>query len=70
MSSQEETLGQTQNTLDYISDLAWENLGILPEELVKVAGERTVWASLLKLLPDPDTWRKTNKCTHTSWKQT
>lgn len=38
MSSQEETLDS-----DYISDLAWENLGILPEELVKVASERTVY---------------------------
>lgn len=65
MSSQEETLDS-----DYISDLAWENLGILPEELVKVASERTVWATLLKLPPDPDTWRRTNKCTYTSWKET
>ena len=36
---------------DYISRLAWERLGIPPEELVEVAGERTVWASLLRLLP-------------------
>ena len=36
---------------DYVSQLAWERLGILPEELVEVAGERRVWASLLRLLP-------------------
>ena len=36
---------------DYVSRLAWERLGILPEELDKVAREREVWASLLKLLP-------------------
>ena len=36
---------------DYISQLAWERLGIPPEELVEVAGERTVWASLLRILP-------------------
>ncbi|TWW57295.1 hypothetical protein D4764_07G0000140 [Takifugu flavidus] len=36
---------------DYISRLAWEQLGVPPEELMKVAGERAVWASLLKLLP-------------------
>ncbi|PWA30791.1 hypothetical protein CCH79_00017406 [Gambusia affinis] len=40
---------------DYISRLAWERLGIPPEELEEVAGEREVWASLLKLLPQrPD----------------
>ncbi|TWW66919.1 hypothetical protein D4764_20G0009510 [Takifugu flavidus] len=36
---------------DYISRLAWEQLGVPPEELMEVAGERAVWASLLKLLP-------------------
>ena len=36
---------------DYISRLAWERLGVLPEELVEVAEGREVWASLLKLLP-------------------
>ncbi|TWW76551.1 hypothetical protein D4764_13G0012130 [Takifugu flavidus] len=36
---------------DYISCLAWERLGVPLEELMKVAGERAVWASLLKLLP-------------------
>lgn len=35
---------------DYISYLAWEHLGILPMELVEVARERVVWASLLKML--------------------
>ncbi|XP_061618152.1 uncharacterized protein LOC133471975 [Phyllopteryx taeniolatus] len=42
---------------DYILRLAWERLGIPTEELDEVAGEREVWASLLKLLPprpDPD----------------
>ena len=33
---------------DYISQLAWERLGIPPEELVEVAGERAVWAPLLR----------------------
>ncbi|TWW74590.1 hypothetical protein D4764_14G0005930 [Takifugu flavidus] len=36
---------------DYISRLAWERLGVPPEELMEVAWERAVWASLLKLLP-------------------
>ncbi|TWW54107.1 hypothetical protein D4764_0211270 [Takifugu flavidus] len=36
---------------DYISCLAWERLGVPPEELMEVARERAVWASLLKLLP-------------------
>ncbi|PWA24580.1 hypothetical protein CCH79_00011769 [Gambusia affinis] len=34
---------------DYVSWVAWECLGIPPEELEQVAGEREVWASLLKL---------------------
>ncbi|TWW64119.1 R2DM Retrovirus-related Pol polyprotein from type II retrotransposable element [Takifugu flavidus] len=39
---------------DYVSRLAWERLGIPPDELEEVAGEREVWASLLRLLPrDP-----------------
>ncbi|TWW71137.1 hypothetical protein D4764_17G0006200 [Takifugu flavidus] len=36
---------------NYISRLAWERLGVPPEELMEVAGEKAVWASLLKLLP-------------------
>ncbi|TWW61054.1 hypothetical protein D4764_05G0011440 [Takifugu flavidus] len=36
---------------DYVSRLAWERLGIPPDELEDVAGEREVWASLLRLLP-------------------
>ncbi|TWW62329.1 R2 Retrovirus-related Pol polyprotein from type I retrotransposable element [Takifugu flavidus] len=36
---------------DYISRLAWERLGVPPEELMEVARERAVWASFLKLLP-------------------
>ncbi|KAK3553774.1 hypothetical protein QTP70_009300 [Hemibagrus guttatus] len=36
---------------DYVSRLAWECLGVPPEELEEVSGEREVWASLLRLLP-------------------
>ncbi|XP_061663464.1 mitogen-activated protein kinase 11 isoform X2 [Syngnathoides biaculeatus] len=36
---------------DYVSRLAWECLGIPPEELEEVAGEREFLVSLLKLLP-------------------
>ena len=36
---------------DYVSRLAWERLGVPPEELEEVAGERGVWASLLRLMP-------------------
>uniref|UniRef100_A0A8C6P7M2 Reverse transcriptase domain-containing protein n=1 Tax=Nothobranchius furzeri TaxID=105023 RepID=A0A8C6P7M2_NOTFU len=36
---------------DYVSHPARERLGIPPEELAQVAGEREVWASLLRLLP-------------------
>ncbi|KAK3565347.1 hypothetical protein QTP86_007134 [Hemibagrus guttatus] len=36
---------------DYVSQLAWERLGVPPEELEEVSGEREVWASLLRLLP-------------------
>uniref|UniRef100_A0A674NTV4 Reverse transcriptase domain-containing protein n=1 Tax=Takifugu rubripes TaxID=31033 RepID=A0A674NTV4_TAKRU len=36
---------------DYVSRLAWERLGIPPDELEEVAGEREVWDSLLRLLP-------------------
>ena len=36
---------------DFVSRLAWERLGIPREELDEVAGEREVWASLLRLLP-------------------
>jgi len=35
----------------YVSRLAWERLGVPPEELEEVAGHRDVWVSLLKLLP-------------------
>ncbi|KAK0149127.1 LINE-1 reverse transcriptase [Merluccius polli] len=58
---------------DYVSRLAWERLGIPQEELAEVAGEREVWASLLRLLPPPtrprisgrrwmDGWIPTSKC--------
>nr|XP_049572422.1 uncharacterized protein LOC125965716 [Syngnathus scovelli] len=36
---------------DYVSQLAWERLGIPRDELGEVAGEREVWESVLKLLP-------------------
>ncbi|KAK3558103.1 hypothetical protein QTP86_009892 [Hemibagrus guttatus] len=36
---------------DYVSQLAWERLGIPLEELEEVSGEREVWASLLRMLP-------------------
>ncbi|TWW59340.1 hypothetical protein D4764_06G0008700 [Takifugu flavidus] len=36
---------------DYSSRLVWECLGIPLDELEEVAGEREVWASLLRLLP-------------------
>ncbi|KAK7922730.1 hypothetical protein WMY93_009632 [Mugilogobius chulae] len=36
---------------DYVSRLTWERLGIPPEELAEVCGDREVWASLLRLLP-------------------
>ncbi|KAK3544083.1 hypothetical protein QTP86_001214 [Hemibagrus guttatus] len=36
---------------DYVSRLAWERLGVPPEELEEVSGEREVWASLFRLLP-------------------
>ncbi|TWW61046.1 hypothetical protein D4764_05G0011360 [Takifugu flavidus] len=36
---------------DYVSRLVWERLGIPLDELEEVAGEREVWASLLRLLP-------------------
>ncbi|TWW59831.1 hypothetical protein D4764_06G0013610 [Takifugu flavidus] len=41
---------------DYVSRLAWERLGIPPDELEEVAGDREVWASLLRLRhpPRPD----------------
>ena len=31
---------------DYVAQLAWERLGILPEVLEEVSGEREVWVSL------------------------
>ncbi len=36
---------------DYVSRLAWERLGIPPEEQEEVSREREVWPSLLRLLP-------------------
>uniref|UniRef100_A0A8C6M1L2 Reverse transcriptase domain-containing protein n=1 Tax=Nothobranchius furzeri TaxID=105023 RepID=A0A8C6M1L2_NOTFU len=42
---------------DYVSHLARERLGIPPEELAQVAGEREVWASRLRLLPPRPNFR-------------
>ncbi|XP_016305013.1 uncharacterized protein LOC107660256 [Sinocyclocheilus anshuiensis] len=36
---------------DYVSQLAWERLGVAPEELDEVCGEREVWGNLLRQLP-------------------
>ena len=36
---------------DYVSRLAWERLGVPPEELEEVCVDREVWVSLLRLLP-------------------
>ena len=36
---------------DYVIQLAWERLAILPEGLEEVFGEREVWVSLLRQLP-------------------
>ena len=45
--------GKTKDMLErsYLSWLAWERLCIPLEELVELAGEMSVWISLLKLLP-------------------
>ncbi|KAI3364387.1 hypothetical protein L3Q82_011187 [Scortum barcoo] len=53
MSHREEASGRRPRTRwrDYVSRLAWERLGIPPEELEEVSGVREVWASLLRLLP-------------------
>ncbi|KAI3372674.1 hypothetical protein L3Q82_023135, partial [Scortum barcoo] len=52
MSHREEALGRPRTRWrDYVSRLAWERLGIPPEELEEVSGVREVWASLLRLLP-------------------
>ena len=41
------------DTLEWraVTQLAWECLGTLPEELEEVSGEREVWVSLLRQLP-------------------
>ena len=36
---------------DYISRLAWERLGILPEGVEEVAQDKEIWRSQLELLP-------------------
>ncbi|KAI3358294.1 hypothetical protein L3Q82_014673 [Scortum barcoo] len=60
MSHREEASGKTQDTLERLclsARLAWERLGVPPEELEEVSGVREVWASLLRLLP-PATWSR------------
>ncbi|MEQ2236959.1 hypothetical protein ILYODFUR_017991, partial [Ilyodon furcidens] len=45
---------------------AWDHLGILPEELKEVSGEREVWMSPLSLIPlrpGPDKWKMTSMST-------
>ncbi|MEQ2248276.1 hypothetical protein ILYODFUR_017556 [Ilyodon furcidens] len=45
---------------------AWDHLGILPEELKEVSGEREVWVSPLSLIPlrpGPDEWKMTSMST-------
>ncbi|TWW53859.1 hypothetical protein D4764_0097120, partial [Takifugu flavidus] len=47
-----ETPGETQDTLERLClSTGLGTLGIPPDELEEVAGEREVWASLLRLLP-------------------
>ncbi|TWW71235.1 hypothetical protein D4764_17G0007180 [Takifugu flavidus] len=36
---------------DYVSQLVWERMGFPLDELEEVAGEREVWAYVLRLLP-------------------
>lgn len=45
---------------EYIYRLAWKRLIISPDKLEEVAGEREVWASLLKLLPPRPNFTKEN----------
>ncbi|KAI3377612.1 hypothetical protein L3Q82_008771 [Scortum barcoo] len=55
MSHREEAPGRPRTRWrDYVSQLAWERLGVPPEELEEVSGVREVWASLLRLLPPRD----------------
>ena len=42
---------------DCVTRLDWEHLGILPEELEEMSGEREVWVSLLPPRPAPDKWK-------------
>ncbi|KAI3351538.1 hypothetical protein L3Q82_020382 [Scortum barcoo] len=52
---------------DYVSRLAWERLGVPPEELEEVSGVREVWASLLRLLPPSDPTRSRIKRMKNGW---
>lgn len=45
-----EALGKTPDMLDYISQLAWDRLGILPKKLLYVSLEKEVWSDLLGML--------------------
>ncbi|KAI3360205.1 hypothetical protein L3Q82_014514 [Scortum barcoo] len=54
MSHREEALGEDPGHAGETMSLgwlAWECLGVPPEELEEVSGVREVWASLLRLLP-------------------
>lgn len=42
--------------------MTWERLGILPDELVEVAMEKSVWTSLREP-PDPDSHTQTDRLT-------
>jgi len=49
LSSAEHDIKDLENLVT--SGMAWERLGVPPEELEEVGRDRDVWVSLLKLLP-------------------
>lgn len=52
---------------DYVFRLAWDYLGIPPDELSQVAGDREVWVSLLRPLPPRPNPRWMHILTHYYW---
>lgn len=51
MSNQQETQDRPRlDCNDYVSWLAWEHIGVLPEELEQALGEWEVWAFWLRQL--------------------
>ena len=52
---------------DYVSRLAWERLGVPPEELEEVAGDRDIWVFLLKLLPTRPDPRRSGRYWMDGW---